>query len=101
MIIALALFFAGIFLGLSYRPASVMAASLATALTMLTLWGLRGEFGFFSLFVLVGYLLALQSGYLLGGYLGIGEGDDLPEPDDAPRRDAQAEPPQHGNRAPN
>lgn len=101
MLIALVLFLFGIFIGLSYRPAAILIASLATTSTMLTLWGLRGELGFFSLFVLVGYLFALQGGYLLGSYLGLDDADALPEPDDAPRRDTQAEPPEHGDGAPN
>jgi len=101
MIIALLLFLVGIGLGLSCRYAAILGASVLTTLAMLVLWGLRGELGFFSVFVLLGYLLALQSGYLLGGYLGTGDEDELPEPDDPARRQAQAEPPQHGDRAPN
>lgn len=102
MLIALVLFFFGLLLGWSYRPAAIVFASLATTATMLTLWGLRGELGFFSLFVVIGYLFALQGGYLLGSYLGIDDdADPLPEPDDAPRRHAQAEPPEHRDGAPN
>jgi len=69
MIIAGFLFLLGILIGLSYGYPAIALASLATVVTMPGVWLLRGEFGLFSLLVLVGYLFALQSGFVLGSYL--------------------------------
>ncbi|PTM43294.1 hypothetical protein [Bosea sp. 124] len=69
MIIAGILFLMGILIGLSYNHFAILAASLAMTLVMLPLWLARGEFGFFSVLVWIGYLFALQSGFLVGGYL--------------------------------
>jgi len=70
MIIAGILFLIGILIGLSYRFMAILAASLAMTLVIVPLWLMRDELTFFSLFVWVGYLFALQSGYLVGGYVG-------------------------------
>lgn len=69
MIIAAILFLIGILIGLSYHFLAIIAASLAMTLVMVPLWLVRGEFGFFSILVWVGYLFALQSGFLVGGYV--------------------------------
>jgi hypothetical protein len=69
MIIAGILFLLGILIGLSYNHLAIIAASLAMTLIMLPLWVIRGEFGFFSILVWIGYLFALQSGFLVGGYV--------------------------------
>ena len=68
MIIAGILFLLGILIGLSYNYLAIIVASLAMTLIMLPLWMIRGEFGFFSILVWIGYLFALQSGFLAGGY---------------------------------
>ncbi|SEF93822.1 hypothetical protein SAMN04488115_102540 [Bosea lathyri] len=70
MIIAGILFLVGILIGLSYRFMAILAASLAMTLVIVPLWLMRDELTFFSLFVWIGYLFALQSGYLVGGYVG-------------------------------
>ena len=69
MIIAGILFLVGILIGLSYNFLAIIAASLAVTLVMIPLWLVRDEFGFFSILVWIGYLFALQSGFLLGGYI--------------------------------
>jgi hypothetical protein len=69
MIIAGILFLLGTLIGLSYNHLAIIAASLAMTLIMLPLWVIRGEFGFFSILVWIGYLFALQSGFLVGGYV--------------------------------
>ena len=69
MIIAGILFLVGILIGLSYNFLAIVAASLAMTLVMIPLWLVRDEFGFFSILVWIGYLFALQSGFLLGGYI--------------------------------
>ncbi|WP_187640199.1 hypothetical protein [Bosea sp. F3-2] len=35
------------------------------------LWLIRGELDLFSILVWIGYLFALQSGFMLGSYLGL------------------------------
>jgi uncharacterized membrane protein len=69
MIIAGILFFMGILIGLSYNFLAIIAASLAMTVIMVPLWVVRGELGFFSILVWIGYLFALQSGFLVGGYV--------------------------------
>lgn len=69
MIIAAILFLIGILIGLTCNFLAIIAASLAMTLVMVPLWLVRGEFGFFSVLVGVGYLFALQSGFLVGGYV--------------------------------
>lgn len=69
MIIAAILFLIGILIGLTCNFLAIIAASLAMTLVMVPLWLMRGEFGFFSVLVWVGYLFALQSGFLVGGYV--------------------------------
>ncbi|MFA6967353.1 hypothetical protein [Bosea sp. (in: a-proteobacteria)] len=69
MIIAAILFLIGILIGLTCNFLAIIAASLAMTLVMVPLWLVRGEFGFFSVLVWVGYLFALQSGFLVGGYV--------------------------------
>lgn len=69
MIIAGILFLGGVLIGLSYNYLAIIAASLAMTLIMVPLWAFRGEFGAFSILVWVGYLFAIQSGFLVGGYV--------------------------------
>lgn len=69
MIIAGILFLMGILIGLSYNYLAIIAASLAMTLIMVPLWVIRAEFSFFSILVWIGYLFAIQSGFLVGGYV--------------------------------
>lgn len=69
MIIAAILFLLGLLIGLSYGYPAILSASLVVTLFLFTVWIVRGEFGFFTVFVWIGYLFALQSGFLLGAYL--------------------------------
>ncbi|MDX3809462.1 hypothetical protein ACXIUS_07000 [Bosea thiooxidans] len=68
MIIAGILFLLGILIGLSYGYPAIVIASAALTVFFFPLWLIRGEFSFFSVFIWIGYLFALQSGFLLGGY---------------------------------
>lgn len=70
MIIAGILFLVGILIGLSYSYIAILAASAVLVVAMVLLWLILGSLTLFSIFVLIGYLAALQSGYLLGAYLG-------------------------------
>jgi hypothetical protein len=76
MIIAAILFLLGVLIGLSYGYAAIVSASMAVTIFFFTIWIMRGEFGFFIVFIWIGYLFALQSGFLLGAYLA------TPEPSD-------------------
>lgn len=69
MIIASILFLLGLLIGLSYNFLAIGLASLAVTLIVIPLWAIRGELGLFTLLVWLGYLLALQSGFLVAGYL--------------------------------
>ena len=69
MIIAGILFVLGILIGLSFNYPAIVLASLAMTLVMVPLWALRGEFGVFAILVWIGYLFAIQSGFLVGGYV--------------------------------
>ncbi|WP_146056014.1 hypothetical protein [Bosea psychrotolerans] len=57
-------------IGLSYSYIAILAASIVLAVAMVVLWLTLDSLTLFSIFVLIGYLAALQSGYLLGAYLG-------------------------------
>lgn len=76
MIIAGILFLLGILIGLSYGYPAIVVASAALTVFFFPLWLIRGELGLFSIFVWGGYLLALQSGFLLGGYLATPDDED-------------------------
>lgn len=95
MIIAGILFLIGLLIGLSRGYPAIIFASAAVTLIAFPTWIIRGEFGLFVVLVWIGYLFALQAGFLLGGYLGLPEETaDLPEPDRAPRDEAKPRPPQ-------
>ncbi|RYE34827.1 MAG: hypothetical protein EOP23_03140 [Hyphomicrobiales bacterium] len=97
MIIAGTLFLIGLLIGLSRGYPAILLASVAVTLLAFPAWIIRGEFGLFVVLVWIGYLFALQAGFLLGGYLGLpDEAGDLPEPDRPPRKKAESGPPQDG-----
>lgn len=73
MIIAGMLFIMGLLIGLSYNYLAIIAACLAMTLIMVPLWLIWGEFGLFSILVWIGYLFAIQSGFLVGGYIRTGD----------------------------
>lgn len=70
MIIAGILFMAGLLIGLrgGGYPAILTTSILATV-AIFSLWLTHDEFQFFSLFIWIGYMFALQGGFVLGGYL--------------------------------
>ncbi|MGX5736186.1 hypothetical protein [Bosea thiooxidans] len=76
MIIAGILFLAGLLIGLSGGgyPAIVTTSFLATV-AIFSAWLIRDELQFFSVFIWLGYLFALQSGFVLGGYLSVPKDD--------------------------
>jgi hypothetical protein len=69
MTVAGILFLSGILIGLFGSSFGLIAASLVTTLVMIVLWAMRGELGLFSILIGLGYLFALQSGFLVGGYV--------------------------------
>ncbi len=101
MIIAGILFLVGLLIGLSRGYPAILLASAAVTLIAFPTWLIRGEFGLFVVLVWIGYLFALQAGFLLGGYLGLpDEAETLPEPDRPPRDQAKPRPPQDGQAGP-
>jgi hypothetical protein len=101
MIIAGILFLVGLLIGLSHGYPAIVLASAAITLIIFPTWIIRGEFGLFVVLVWIGYLFALQAGFLLGGYLGLpDELEDLPEPDRPHREEAKPRPPQHSETGP-
>jgi hypothetical protein len=101
MIIAGILFLVGLLIGLSRGYPAILLASAAVTLIAFSTWIIRGELGLFVVLVWIGYLFALQAGFLLGGYLGLpDETDDLPEPDRPPGDQAKPRPPQDGQAGP-
>jgi hypothetical protein len=69
MIITAILFSMGILIGLSYNYLAIILACLAMTLVMVPLLLTRGEFGLVSILAWIGYLIAIQSGFLVGGYV--------------------------------
>lgn len=101
MIIAGILFLIGLLIGLSHGYPAIILASAAVTLVVFPAWIVRGEFGLFVVLVWIGYLFALQAGFMLGSYLGLpDEPEDLPEPDRPPRDEAKPRPPQDGQTGP-
>lgn len=101
MIIAGIMFLIGLLIGLSHGYPAIILASAAVTLVVFPAWIFRGEFGLFVVLVWIGYLFALQAGFMLGSYLGLpDEPEDLPEPDRPPRDEAKPRPPQDGQAGP-
>ncbi|MBN9454504.1 MAG: hypothetical protein J0I42_21415 [Bosea sp.] len=101
MIIAGILFLIGLLIGLSHGYPAIILASAAVTLVAFPTWVIRGEFGLFVVLVWIGYLFALQAGFMLGSYLGLSDEEQaLPEPDRAPREEAKPRPPQDGEAGP-
>ena len=101
MIIAGILFLIGLLIGLSHGYPAIVLASTAVTLIAFPTWIIRGEFGLFVVLVWIGYLFALQAGFMLGSYLALpDELEDLPEPDRPPRGEAKTRPPQDGQAGP-
>ena len=109
MVIAGILFCVGMLVGLSYHYVVIILVSILTVIAMSLLWLALGQFQAFSLLILLGYLFALQSGYLLAAYLRAGRDLDTaagnepsergsPEQDDAARSEAQPRPPAYRQR---
>ncbi len=101
MIIAGILFLIGLLIGLSHGYPAIVLASTAVTLIAFPTWIIRGEFGLFVVLVWIGYLFALQAGFLLGSYIALpDEAEKLPEPDRPSREEAKARPPQDGETGP-
>ncbi|SFM98379.1 hypothetical protein SAMN05192568_10925 [Methylobacterium pseudosasicola] len=76
LLIAALLFAAGVLEGWRYRAPMVMASSMLIAVVCLPLWALASTLDAGKALVLLAYLAAHQSGFLVGAYLGAG-----PHPD--------------------
>lgn len=70
MIIAFTLFVVGILCGWHFSLIGVIAASIIVTAAALAMWIAIDALSAFSALVWVGYLFALQSGYLVGAYIG-------------------------------
>ena len=75
MIIAGILFLIGLMIGLSQGYPAIILASVLLTFVIFPLWLIRGELAFLSILIWIGYLAALQSGFLLGGYLVLPDDD--------------------------
>ena len=71
MIIAGILFLIGLLIGLSHGYPAILLASTVVTFIIFPLWLFRGELSLFSILLWIGYLFALQSGFMLGSYLGL------------------------------
>jgi len=71
MIIAGILFLIGFLIGLSHGYPAIVLASAIMTFVIFPLWLIRGELDLFSILVWIGYLFALQSGFMLGSYIGM------------------------------
>jgi len=76
MIIAGILFLAGLLIGLSRGYPAIIAASAVVTLIAFPAWLIRDELDLFRVLVWIGYLFALQAGFMLGGYLSLPEGEE-------------------------
>ena len=72
LLIAALLFAVGVLEGWRYRAQMVVASSLLIALICLPLWALTATIDAEKILVLLAYLTAHQSGYLVGAYIGAG-----------------------------
>jgi hypothetical protein len=101
MIIAGILFLIGFLIGLDRGYPTLVLASAAVTLVAFPTWLIRGELELLTVLVWIGYLFALQAGFLLGGYCGLRAPDtELPEPDRPPGQEAKPRPPQDGEAGP-
>lgn len=71
MIIAGILFLAGLVIGLWSGYPAILTVSILVTVAQFSTWIIRDELGVFSLPIWIGYLFALQSGFVLGGYLSV------------------------------
>jgi hypothetical protein len=69
MIIAICLFMIAVAVGFVPNFAWAIVIPIMVTLLMIVVWLARQQFEFFAFLLLVGYLLAFHSGYLLGAYL--------------------------------
>lgn len=65
------MFLIGFLIGLSHGYPAIALASAAMTFGIFPFWLFRGELALFSVLVWIGYLFALQSGFMLGSYLGM------------------------------
>ena len=61
----------GLLIGLSYGYPAIVGASTLVTFVIFPVWLIRGELSLFSVLLWIGYLFALQSGFMLGSYLGM------------------------------
>ncbi|CAM2931491.1 hypothetical protein JHFBIEKO_2336 [Methylobacterium mesophilicum] len=76
LLIAALLCTAGIVEGWLYRAPAVVASSVLIALVCLPLWALTSTIDAVKVLVLLAYLAAHQSGYLIGAFIGARGHDD-------------------------
>jgi hypothetical protein len=75
MIVAILLFGAGIFLGLGHNVFALLLSSSVIFFASIVLFTTISEFNIVELLLTFAYLLAHQSGYLVGAYLGYQDKD--------------------------
>lgn len=75
MVIACILFLIGILIGLSYGYIAIILATAGVTALFFPLWLIWSELTVFAILIWIGYLFSLQSGFLVGSYLGMQKGD--------------------------
>lgn len=75
MVVAAVLFLGGLIIGKHRGLLELIIVSAIATAALLVLWLARDELSRFSLAVWFGYMLALQSGFLVGGYMRTQEDD--------------------------
>lgn len=71
MLIAGILFITGVLFGLNYNFLFLIFASALIVFVVFVQWLAEDHLTYFNILILIGYLAALQSGYLVGSYLGM------------------------------
>jgi hypothetical protein len=69
MVIAFTTFFIGLLIGLYRGIYTIIAASIMVSVGSWTFWIIADHVSLSKTFVCFGYLLALHSGFLVGGYI--------------------------------
>lgn len=76
MLVAALLFIAGLVLGWQFSPFALVLSSTFVFLGTITLFLATSEVGLLQILVIFAYLLAHQSGYLVGAYLSYGRAQE-------------------------
>jgi len=85
LLIALAIFLIGFFVGRNAAVIWVVPVAVGCTVLVFLIWTIQGELSWFKVAIWVGYMAALNTGYLTGAALKQARTGSSPEPDWAPR----------------